>query len=375
MIRLEQRPDSTASLRRVDGRVVRGTRQGELPVAHQWAVLHRVGPDRAGPLDSTRTNANGDYSFRYRPSGDSSAVYFVSTSYGGVAYFTSPLRGPVVRGDDARLTVFDTTSGPVAIKVGGRHLIVGNPLPDGRRPIGEVYDLENDSTVTAIARDSLTPVWSTHIPQAAIGFQLNRGGDLAPGAASIHGTTVGLLAPLGPGIRQFAFTYDLPASAFPLSVPIDRPTGVLEILVQEPRAQLSGVRLRELAPVSAEGRTFRRLLAQDVAANSVLRVDVPRVVTAQRERVYEGVGVALGLAMIVALVFSLRRARPRRVVAVAPAPAARSTEVLARAIAELDLDHERAEPSDESARAVYVERRAALKAQLADALAAERRRA
>ena len=308
------------------------------------------------------------------PSGDTAAVYFVSTSYGGVAYFTTPLRAPVVRGDDARLTVFDTTSGPVAIKIGGRHLIVGNPLPDGRRPIGEVYDLENDSTVTAIARDSLTPVWSTHIPDAAIGFQLNRGGDLAPGAVSLHGTNVGLFAPLSPGIRQLAFTYDLPASAFPLSVPIDRPTGVLEVLVQEPQAHVTGLRFRELAPVSTEGRTFRRMLAQDVAANTVLQVEVPRVVTASRERVYQGVGIALSLAMVAALVFSLRRARPRRV-AVAPAPAERTWQALAREIAELDHDFERTAGGDESARASYVERRASLKAQLADALAAERRRA
>lgn len=373
MIRLEQRPDSTAELRRVDGRVVRGTRSGETPVAHQIVVLHRVGPDRAGPLDSTQTTANGGFTFRYRPSGDTTAVYFVSTSYGGVAYFTSPLRAPVVRGDDARLTVFDTTSGPVAIRIGGRHLIVGTPLPDGRRPIGEVYDLENDSTVTAIARDSLTPVWSTHIPEAATGFQLNRGGELAPGAVSLHGTKVGLLAPLGPGIRQLAFTYDLPASAFPLSVPIDRQTGVLEVLVQEPQAHVTGTRLRELAPVSTDGRTFRRLLAQDVAANTVLRIDVPRVVTAERERVYEGVGIALGLAMIAALVFSLRRARPRP--AIVPARGEHPSAALARAIAELDLDFERVPVADESTRASYAERRAALKEQLAAALAAERRRA
>ena len=373
MISLEQRADSTTAVRRVDGRVVRGTRGGEVPVARQWIVLHRVGPDRAGPIDSTRSGPDGTFSMRYRPSGDTAAVYFVSTSYGGVAYFTTPLRAPVVRGDDARLTVFDTTSGPVAIKIGGRHLIVGNPLPDGRRPIGEVFDLENDSTVTAIARDSLTPVWSTHIPDAAIGFQLNRGGDLAPGAVSLHGTNVGLFAPLSPGIRQLAFTYDLPASAFPLSVPIDRPTGVLEVLVQEPQAHVTGLRFRELAPVSTEGRTFRRMLAQDVAANTVLQVEVPRVVTASRERVYQGVGIALSLAMVAALVFSLRRARPRRVV-VASAPAERTWQVLAREIAELDQDFERTAGADETARASYAERRASLKAQLADALAAERRR-
>lgn len=371
MIQVAQRSDSTLAVRRVDGRVVRGTRAGQVPVAHQWTVLHRVGPDRAGPLDSTRTNANGDFSFRYHLSGDSTAVYFVSTSYGGVAYFTEPLRAPVVRGDDARLTVFDTTSGLVAIRIGGRHVVIGAPTPEGRRPIGEVYDLENDSTVTAIARDSLSPVWSTHIPDRATGFQLNRAGDLAPGAVSVHGTTVGLFAPLSPGIRQVAFTYDLPASAFPLDIPIDRATGVLEVLVQEPRASVTGVRLRELAPVSTEGRTFRRMLAQDVAANAVLRVGVPPVVTTQRERVYQGVGIAFTLAMIVALVVSLRRARPRR--GPAPAPGERASQALARAIAELDLSFEGAAAADDHARASYTEQRAALKAQLADALAAERR--
>jgi hypothetical protein len=156
-----QRPDSSHAERRVDGRVVRGTREGQQPVANQWVVLHRVGPDRAGPLDSTRTAANGRFSIRYRESGDTSALYFASTSYGGVAYFTSPLRAPVVRGDDATLTVFDTTSGPVAIKVGGRHVIVGAVQPNGRRPVGEVYDLENDSTVTLVARDSASPLWRT----------------------------------------------------------------------------------------------------------------------------------------------------------------------------------------------------------------------
>src|SRR6185312_1404061 len=106
--------------------------------------LHRVGPDVAGPLDSTRTNALGQFHFRYHPSGDTTALYFVSSSYDGIAYFTTPLREPLVQGPDGAITVFDTTSGPVAIKLGGRHLVIGAPQPNGNRPIGEVYDLLND---------------------------------------------------------------------------------------------------------------------------------------------------------------------------------------------------------------------------------------
>jgi len=360
--------------RRVEGRVVRGTREGQLPVANQWVVLHRVGPDRAGPLDSTRTGANGRFSIRYRESGDTSALYFASTSYGGVAYFTSPLKAPVVRGDDATLTVFDTTSGPVAIKIGGRHVIVGAVQPNGHRPIGEVYDLQNDSTVTLVARDTATPVWRTNLPPAATGFQLNTNGDLAAGAITQRGSTVGLFAPLSPGIRQFAFTYELPENAFPLSIPIDRPTGVLEVLVQDPTARVAGAKVRETAPVSADGRTFRRFLAQDLAAGTVLRVDVPRLIGAEREKVYFGVASAVLAAMIVALVVAGRRSRVRRpaVAAVRTPPELRSRRLL-RELATLDEDFEKIESPDEATRAAHATRRAALKDEFGEALAEERR--
>ncbi|MDB4875959.1 MAG: hypothetical protein JWM41_2405 [Gemmatimonadetes bacterium] len=370
-----QTADSSAALRRVEGHIERGTRKGPLPVGNQWVVLHRVGPDRAGPLDSVRTDASGRYALRYRASGDSTALYFASTSYGGVAYFTSPLRALVVKGDDALITVFDTTSGPVAVKIGGRHLVVGAPQANGRRPIGEVYDLENDSTVTVISRDSVTPVWFAHLPAAAVGFQLNTNGDLAAGAVTRRGSTVGLFAPVSPGIRQVAFTYELPADAFPLSVPAERPTGVFELLVQEPSAKISGIPIREMAPVSTDGRIFRRFLAQDLEGSSVARIDLPRMIGAEREKVYLGVALTLLAAMTLALVFAARRSTPKlafaRRVRAEPSPA----EALLRAIADLDADFERGTFADDDARAGYETKRAALKAELSVVLAASRRRA
>lgn len=372
MIDPRPRADSTTVTRRIDGRVVRGTRAGQDPVANQWVIVHRVGPERQGPVDSTRTNAAGRFSIRYAVTGDSSAIYFASTSYDGIAYFTAPLRAPVVAGDDATITVFDTTSGPVAIKIGGRHLVIGAPQPNGNRPIGEVFDLENDSTVTAVARDSVTPVWSAHLPAQAVSFQLNTSGDIAAGAVRQAGSNVGLFAPLSPGIRQFAFTYELPSSAFPLKLPIERGTGVMEVLVQEPTAKVAGAKLRELAPVSTEGRTFRRFLGQDLEASQVLEISVPRVIGAEREKVYVGVGIAVLAAMVVALVFAARRPR-MRVRTVRAAPAEARSQVLLRTLANLDDTFEREPAADDAARAEYDARRAALKRELADALAEERR--
>ena len=102
--------------RRVDGRVVRGMRERQSPIANQWVVLHRVGRDRAGPLDSVRTTSTGAFKFRYRSSGDSDAVYFVSTSYGGVAYFTPPLPRPggSRRRRDAHRLRYDFPAGRIA---------------------------------------------------------------------------------------------------------------------------------------------------------------------------------------------------------------------------------------------------------------------
>jgi hypothetical protein len=365
----QQKTDSTAA-RSVDGHIMRGTRKGPVPVANQWVLLHRVGPDHAGPLDSIRTGANGRYHMRYHTSGDSTALYFASTSYGGVAYFTSPLQAAVVSGDNALITVFDTTSGPVAIKLGGRHLIIGATQADGHRPIGEVYDLQNDSTVTLIARDSVTPVWAAHLPANALDFQLNTSGDLAAGAVVHKGASVGLFAPLSPGIRQLGYTYELPSDAFPLTLPIERPTGVFEILVQEPAARVSGIQIREMAPVSADGRVFRRFLAQDVPGDGVVSIDIPHLIGAEREKVYLGVGLTLLLAMVLTLAYAARRSMPRLAFAGRKVAPPSRAEALLHSIADLDANFERNASPTDAARAAYDAKRAKLKAELTQVLAA-----
>ncbi|MEO7084406.1 MAG: hypothetical protein ABI085_08850 [Gemmatimonadaceae bacterium] len=363
---------------------MRGTREGPKPVANQWIVLHRVGADRAGPLDSTRTTSDGRFSVHYKTSGDTAAVYFVSTSYGGVAYFTSPLRGEVVSGDPATLTVFDTTSGPVKIAIGGRHVVIGEPQANGRRAIAEVYDLQNDSTVTLIARDSVTPVWSTHLPSSAVAFQLNTNGDIAAGAVGRSGNTVQLFAPLSPGIRQFAFTYELPADAFPLAVPVERATGVFELLVQEQTARVhaTGTTLREMAPVNPDGRMFRRFLAQDVPANSIVNVDMPRAIGGARDSGYLVVAATLLAVMLAAAFVAFRRGRPRARFAgaqfagppfAAPVVETKSQRLL-RELAMLDDTFERTGAGDDAARAQYQSERARLKSELSEVLAAERSR-
>ena len=93
----------------VSGRVVRPGASGMLTVPGAWVTLHRVAPDSSGPVDSVRADAGGRYSIRYRPAGGD-AVYFASSMFGGVAYFTPPLPATDAGGDAGEITVFDTTS-------------------------------------------------------------------------------------------------------------------------------------------------------------------------------------------------------------------------------------------------------------------------
>src|SRR5690349_19690226 len=156
-----------------------GEPKGPRPISGVHVVLHRVGPDRAGPLDSMLTDARGRYHFRYAPSGSSEAIYFVSASYDGIAYFSTPLHDEVTRGDDAQITVFDTTSGPVPIHALGHHIIVGAPDSHGEREAVEVFELGNDSSVTRVTGGTDRPVWQVRLPLGAASAKVNPSGEIS----------------------------------------------------------------------------------------------------------------------------------------------------------------------------------------------------
>ena len=367
----QTRPPATAAeSRRVDGVVMHGEAKGPRPIAGVRVVLHRVGSDRAGPLDSAVTDGRGRYRFRFSTSGSPDAIYFVSASYDGIAYFSVPLREPVTVGDDAQITVFDTTSGPVPIHVVGHHVIIGSPDGQGRREAVEVFELQNDSSVTRVSGGRLQPVWTTTLPQGATNARINPTGDISPNAVTFADGRVRLFAPISPGARQLSYAYQLPRDALPLSIALDEATGVLEVLTEEPRATVTGANLSEVAPTSTGGRTFRRFLAQNVPARSTIRIDVPFALGDSRMRWFAAVGVVCGLAMLGSIVVATRR--PRVVPVAAPASRyRRETEELLRAIATLDAAFERNADPTADERARYDAERGQLKARLAAALADE----
>jgi hypothetical protein len=358
---------ASAQLREVRGRLQRGATSGSVPVAGAWVTLHRVGKDRAGPIDSVRTDRAGRYLFAYRPTGDSAAVYFLSSRHGGIAYFTQPLRKPLVTGDEAGLFVYDTTSAPIPIRVRGHHLVITAPDTGRGRRVVEVYELSNDSTVTRVAGLADRATFETLLPDGARDAR-SGDGDITPDAVTFARGRVRVVAPLAPGVKQLSFNYRLPLDRDPLTFAITDPAAVLEVLIEDPKGTAGGAGLNETQPASVEGRRFRRFLAQDVAANAAVRVTAPT-----RRGSEASVRVAL-LAMTVGVALLVLVAR----FAYGRGPLATRTrsgvtedpDALARRIAALDAAFEsRAAPTVEQ-RADHYEERARLKARLAAAIAA-----
>ena len=375
-------PDTTVvtneAPRLVSGRVVRpDSAKGVAGVPGIWVTLHRVGSDTAGPMDSSRTGPGGAYTFHYRRHGRADAIYFVSASYAGIAYFSLPLLSPRIVGDSAEITVYDTTAGPLTLHVRGRHMIVSAPNPDGTHDIVEVYELTNDSAVTLISRDDTHPTFSAILPAGASNFSVGQS-DISPRAVRDDSGKVTVVAPFAPGLKQLSFSYRVPASDFPLAIPMTRDVSVLEVLAEDPRATVTGAKLARVAPVTIQGRPFTRFLAQDVPANAVFSVDEPRPgATSPDKRYLTVLAITLAVLMLGVLGFVLTRRRLVAAPGVEPAPALSAAppgaaQRLAREIAALDADFEgQPAPSDQS-RAAYTERRNALKQELARALDAER---
>ena len=365
-------PPGPGGPRTVAGRIVRPAPSGEAGVSGVMVTLHRVGPERSGPIDSVRTGSDGRYAFRYQPTGSDDALYFVSASFGGIAYFGAPLRGAAVTGDDAIVTVFDTTSRAVPLRVNGRHLIISSSDPSERRAIVEVFELSNDSSVTRVGGRDDSATFRIALPPGARDFEAGRQGDVSPDAIAMVGGVAEVYAPFAPGIKQFSFSYTLPRDAFPLAVPQPVPTELLEVLLEDSTGTAEGAKLVRQGPVESSGRHFIRWLAEQVPAGEEVRVSFPTAPGTPRIPQY----VVAAAAVAALMLFAMRLVAGRR--ATAPASAeSLDPDRLAQRIAALDATHDRRRLTaralgrevDAAEQATYDAERTRLKGELTDALA------
>jgi hypothetical protein len=324
-------------------------------------VLHRVGQADQGPVDSTPSGSQGEFRFRLVP--DTSVLYLLSARYQGIEYFSLPLDRASARDLSPVTLVVRDTSSRTPVTVSARHVVIPRPGDDGTREVLDLVLLFNRGTKTRVAPDSLGSSWSGPLPPASEGLELGES-DVSPDAVNRRGDSVLVSAPISPGEKQLALQYHLPAGGEAVELPVGAEPVALTVLLEEPGASASGPGLARSDSQAIEGRWFRRW-SGDVPANAVIRISLA-----------SGGGssgpVIAALVTVLALVLLLAawRILPGRATAVAPATGRDEADRLLNEIAALDARHQGREaelPAEAWAR--YLERRAALKAEAAAALA------
>ncbi|MBK6842185.1 MAG: hypothetical protein IPG88_07765 [Gemmatimonadetes bacterium] len=258
----------------VRGSVVRQTLDGTRVVSRELVTLHRVNSREAGPIDSMTTDAKGTFAFRVA-SPDSLSMYLASARYGGIAYFSQPMQAGQVAGGPSEIVVYDTTSADVRLQLQGRHLVVSSPNADGVRSVIDVLEIENDTVVTRVAGAGNRATYSLLLPDGARNVRASQG-EMSDGAVEVREGRADVYAPLSPGLRQLVLTYELPASVFPVSVPLERDVSVLEVLLEEPGATAEGGGLKSQGGVTVDGKTFTRYLGQSAPATAVVTLGVAK---------------------------------------------------------------------------------------------------
>jgi hypothetical protein len=326
-------------------------------------LLHRVGRELQGVVDSTVTDARGRFRFRFRA--DTAAIYLLSARYGGIEYFSSPVHTNPARPDTAiALLVYDTSSSaPVSLEA--RHIVVPRPGDDGSRAVLDLIVLLNQGLRARVSADSLHASWSMPLPAASIGLEIGES-DVSPDAVRRQDDSVLVTAPIAPGQKQLSLQYLIPKGRSTVEFPVGVGGARLNVLVEENGAKVSGGTLALADSQVIEGRSFRRYRGNVPAGGTVVLAVGDAGATAAA-RLALPVLVGAVAVLLTAAAWWLVRQPSRRAPAVSP-------EQMLDAIAALDARYAGREPetaADEWRR--YAAERARLKGELERALAASGR--
>lgn len=218
----------------VIGRVARFAGTDTVPVSAARIVLHRIGPDTQGPLDSMLVDAAGRFRFQFPA--DTGTAYILSVRHHGITYFSSPVaRDPAHRTDDILLIVSDTSSSAPVV-VAARSLIIGGAEPSGSRTVVEVIELANRGQATRVSVDSL-PTFALALGRGGHGFVIEDT-DLSPDAVRVRGDSLLVFAPLAPGERVVIIQYVLPAGTSRLELPAGPAVDTMQVLLEMGRLEL-----------------------------------------------------------------------------------------------------------------------------------------
>ena len=239
-------------------------------------LLHRVGRDAQGPIDSTRSDGQGRFQFTFRP--DTSAFYLLSAEHAGIEYFSPPVATNPERPDTGmRLMVYDTSS-TVPIVLEARHLVVTRPGEDGSRGVLDLMVLRNDAQQTRIAADTAHPSWSAALPHGTIGLDVGES-DVSRDAVTRRGDSVFVIAPFAPGDKQVTLQYLIPGNRRMVDLPFDGQGATVNVLAEETGVKVSGAGVALADSQTLQGRSFHRWTGR-APPGGVLHIELPGTSTA-----------------------------------------------------------------------------------------------
>jgi hypothetical protein len=312
----------------VEGTIARPNGRDTVPVPGAVVVLHRIGRDAQGPLDTVRSDAAGRFRFRFLP--DSTATFLLSASHQGIEYFSRPVGGSTAA-DSGLVVLVSDTSSRQPVTVAQRTVLISTADASGFRLVLDWFVLRNRGPMTRIARDTLDASWGTRLPDAAQNVALadSRQSQFAAEALGFRSDSALVFAPISPGDKELLLQYRIPGSLRRLVIPAAVDDSVF-VLLEERSARVVAPAFSVTDSQTIEGRRFDRLAGRLGGADAIeVRLSAPWV---------SGGGALALLVGIVAAGFGLLtwRALARR-----PRPAPAGTpESLAAAIARLDQEYE-----------------------------------
>jgi hypothetical protein len=245
-------PVLSAQTVRTSGRVLSAD---SIPVRGARVLLHRVGPNTQGPIDSTRSDRQARFHFAFRP--DSGAFYVLSAEHAGIEYFSQPVpTNPARPATGIRILVYDTSSAaPVSLEA--RHIVVTRPAEDGSRGVLDLMVLRNGGRLTRIASDTAHPTWSAPLPPGTIGLELSES-DFSREAVDRRNDSVIVVAPIAPGEKQLTVQYLIPSDRTVVELPFGARGTSINVLAEEKAVRVTGTGIAVADSQTLQGRSFRR---------------------------------------------------------------------------------------------------------------------
>lgn len=278
-------------------------------------MIHRVGSDRTGPIDSLRAGPDGGFRFRLPHVPDPATrqeIFFASVERGGVAYFGPLVQAAADLDSSYVVRTFDTETAPPAgavLPVSARYILL-EQVPDTGWMATDLIHLEYEGDRTLVAApDGVT--FAYPLPEGASDMVVGGEPTMSPNTLALRDGVLRVTSAIPPGERDFLVRYKVPDPYLTLRYPGE--TSAAELLVREPAPPLEVGGLESAPSVEMEpGVSYRRYAAGGLRDLTVI------IKKGKGDPLVPTRWLAVGLALLLASAALYSVLRPHATVANAP---------------------------------------------------------